>query len=93
MAEPLEMQEYEYYVGHVKTTAMLTERMAERLGATAVGEAEAPEVGNVTNNEAERASTHTREAEDSGVNATHPDGSDSESTAGKTRTARNKRAS
>ena len=92
MAEPVEMKEYEYYVGHVKTTAMLTEKMAKRLGAKPVGEAQAPEEGNVDNNEAQRASTDTREAEDAGVKATYPDGTTGEDAQTKQRSARNKRS-
>lgn len=91
--EPQKMSEYEYYVGHIKTTALLTEKMAKRLGAKPVGEAEAPEVGGVDNNEAGRMSTSGREADDAGVVTTNPDGTDSEETATKARTARNKRAS
>lgn len=94
MAEgaPLELNEYEYMVGHVPVTAMLTEQMAERLNAKAPGTAESPGVGNVVNNEADRQATQHREAEDAGVNASHPDGTTSEQAADKARTARNKRA-
>lgn len=91
--KPLELKEYEYMVGHVPITAMLTAEHAERLGATAVGEAESPGEGNVVNNEANRSATATRAAEDSGVQAAHADGTDTDSAAEKTRVARNKRAS
>jgi len=83
----LELQEYEYMVGHVPVTAMLTEKQARRLNATAVGESQSPGEGNVVNNEADRHATQTREAEDRGVR-----GPDSEQAAEKTRAARNKRA-
>lgn len=90
--EPLQLKEYEYMVGHVPVTAMLTDDMAKRLNAKAPGEAESPGTGNVVNNEADRTATQHREAEDAGVDATHPDGTDTQSTAEKSRTARNKRA-
>jgi len=88
-----ELREYEYMVGHVPMTAMLTEKMAERLGAVAPGTAQSPGTGKVRNNEAQRAGTRHREADDSGVEATHADGTTSESAATKARDARNKRAS
>lgn len=90
--EKLELKEYEYMVGHVPVTAMLTEKQAQRLGAKEPGTAQSPGTGNVVNNEAERTATQTREAEDRGVNAAHADGTDSEQAAEKTRAARNKRA-
>lgn len=87
MAEqPLELKEYEYYVGHMPVTAMLTEEMAERLGAKGVGEATDPAEGEVPNNTAESVSTHMREADDSGVNGPDSDAVD------KARTTRNRRA-
>lgn len=90
---PVKLKEYEYMVGHMPVTAMLTEAQAERLGATEVGKAKSPGEGNVVNNEAERQATAGREADDAGVDATHPDGTTTADTAEKTRTARNKRAS
>ncbi len=93
MPEPQELKEYEYVVGHLPVTAMLTEKMAKRLNATAVGESSSPGEGNVANNEAQRASTHNRELDDNGVVTTHPDGETSEDATTKARTARNKRAS
>lgn len=93
MSEPLELKEYEYVVGHVPTTAMLTEKQAKRLGAKPVGEAEVPDTGKSENREAQRMQTSHREAEDAGVNATHPDGGTSEEAVTKARVARNKRAS
>ncbi len=92
VSEQLELKEYEYMVGHTPVTAMLTAKQAERLKAKPVGEAESPGTGNVVNNEAERTATQSREAEDSGVKATHSDGTTSESAAEKTRVARNKRS-
>jgi hypothetical protein len=91
--EPVELNEYEYVVGHVKTTAMLTEKQAQRLGAKPVGEAEVPDTGQTQNREAERMQTRHREADDAGVAATHPDGGTSDEAITKARTARNKRAS
>ncbi len=91
--EPQELKEYEYVVGHLPVTAMLTEKMAKRLDAKPVGSTESPGEGNVVNNEAQRASTHTREVEDAGVKTTHPDGESESDVAGKARTARNKRSS
>lgn len=90
---PLELREYEYIIGHIPTTAMLTERQAKALGAVEVGTATSPGTGNVVNNEAQRRATHHREAEDNGVNTVHPDGSTHEDVAAKVATARNKRAS
>lgn len=96
MAEgkPIELKEMKYRVGHMEVTAMLTDKQAERLGAVGVDE-ELPEpgVGEVDNNEAQRTATQSREAEDSGVNATASDGSTTETTSRKAATARNKRAS
>lgn len=86
MSQPLELKEYEYYVGHVKLTAMLTEEMANRLDAVPAGEgAQAPEEGAVPNRTAEQLSSHTREAEDSGVTGTESEGIN------KARTTRNRR--
>lgn len=87
-----ELKEYEYMVGHTSVTAMLTKEQAEKLGAVEPGTATSPGTGSVFNNEADRQTTVTREAEDRGVNATHADGTDSEQTAEKSRAARNKRA-
>lgn len=94
MTEPLEMKEYKYRVGHIETTALLTEKMAERLNAVP-SDQELPEpgVGNVDNNEAQRTSTQTREADEAGVQATADDGSTTEVVSTKARAARNKRAS
>ena len=44
--EKLELKEYEYYVGNIPTTAMLTEKMAKRLNAKPVGEASPDDVAN-----------------------------------------------
>lgn len=88
MPEPQETKEYHYWVGHVEVSAMLTPKMAERLGAKPIGEElEPPGTGNVDNNEAQRMSTANRDADDSGT--TNPEHDD---IAGKTRGARNKRA-
>lgn len=85
--EPQELKEYEYRVGHLPVTAMLTEKMAKRLDAKPVGESENPEVGKVVNNEASRQATAGREADESGVT-----NKANEAAAEKARTARNKRA-
>ncbi len=87
MPEPAELKEYEYRVGHVPITAMLTEKQAERLGAKAPGQSEDPPVGQVENNEASRQSTVTRKSEDDGVMA-----DDTTELQAKARTARNKRS-
>lgn len=85
--QPLELKEYEYYVGHVKVTAMLTEEMAQRLDAVPVGEgAVAPKEGAVPNKTAEQVSSQTRESEDSGVAGDDPEALN------KARTTRNRRA-
>ncbi|MET0415337.1 MAG: hypothetical protein ABW022_04890 [Actinoplanes sp.] len=86
MPEPKELKEYEYRVGHLPITAMLTEDQAERLGAVAPGTSEEPGTGNVVNNEANRTATAHRTAEDDGV-----DGPDTDEQQKKARTARNKR--
>lgn len=89
MPEPQKTEEYHYWVGHVEHSAMLTPKMAERLGAKPIGEElDPPGTGNVENNEAQRASTAMRDADDSGV--TYEEG---EQAASKARAARNKRAS
>lgn len=95
MSEPVELKEYTYHVGHVPTTAMLTEAQAKRLGATPVDEdAEAPQEGEtLPNNEAARMQTNHRESDDAGVNATYADGTTGADASTKARTARNKRAS
>jgi hypothetical protein len=88
MPEPAELKEYHYMVGHVEHSAMLTPKMAERLGAKPIDEPlDDTKTGEVTNNEAQRMSTATREADDAGVT-----NEDNEKTAEKTRVARNKRA-
>lgn len=87
MTEPQKIEEYHYMVGHVEHSAMLTPKMAERLGAKPIGEPlDDTETGNVENNEAQRMSTAAGEADEAGVTGT-------EDAATKTRSARNKRAS
>ncbi len=92
--EPAELREYEYMVGHVPTTAMLTEEMAERLGATPVGaggaKARTRNFGGtqrLDNNEAERQATQHAEVDERGVG-----GEDATAAQTKVRDARNKRA-
>lgn len=94
MSQPQELKEYTYHVGHVPTTAMLTEAQAQRLGATPVDEDEdTPQEGDSQpNREADRMQTHNRKADDAGVNATYADGTTGADAAEKARTARNKRA-
>lgn len=88
MPERAELAEYHYMVGHVEHSAMLTEKMAKRLGAKPIGEPlDETETGSVENNEAQRMSTANRDADDAGVT-----NEDNEKTAEKTRVARNKRA-
>jgi hypothetical protein len=86
----LEVREYEYMVGGIPTTAMLTEKMAQRLGAKPVGEHSGDPEYNKT---AERMSTHGRETDDEGADVTYADGTTAADAATKARTARNKRAS
>lgn len=81
-----ELSEYEYYVGHTKLTAQLTAEQAERMGAKAPGTAQAPKVGEVDNKEAERASTHMKDADADGVSGDDPEALN------KARTTRNQRA-
>lgn len=84
-----EMKEYHYWVGHMETSAMLTESMAERLGAKPIGEA-LDDADKGKNNEANRASTKSREADDAGTySADDPDGKQA---LAKARQARNKRS-
>lgn len=47
--EPNELREYQYVVNNQITTAMLTPKMAERLGATAVGAEPADKNGGYSN--------------------------------------------
>jgi len=89
--EPKELQEYHYYVGHVEITAMMTPEMAEQVGAVPVDEdLEEPASGKEGNNEANRLSTRSREADDAGV--TSEEDPDGKTATGKARGARNKRA-
>lgn len=83
--EPQKLQEYQYRVGHMVTTAQLTEEMAERMGAVPLGE-ELPDEDEIKNTESERLSSENAAALKGGV-----DGQDGESVP-KSRTARNKRA-
>ena len=86
MADPVELKEYEYMVGNVPTTAMLTEQLAERLGAKPVGQADNANGGHsIEQNQAVLGSTAMRESDDNGV-------VDDNDSIGKQRTARNKRA-
>jgi len=88
VTQPQEIKEYHYYVGHIEHSAMLTEKMAQRLNAKPIDEPlDAPGVGEVENNEAQRASTGMRDADDSGVNSEVGDDAQR-----KSRSARNKRA-
>lgn len=82
MTEPQELKEYHYWTGYTETTALLTEKMAERLGAKPVGE-ELDDPDPFANNEANRASTHTP--------AEGVTGTDDQAVT-KARTARNKRS-
>lgn len=83
--EKQKLSEYEYYVGHVKTTAQLTEAQAEAMGAKPVGEAEAPQVGKVENKESERLNSQAKGADLDGVEGSDPDALN------KARTVRNRR--
>lgn len=69
--EKVEIKEYSYYVGNIEHTAMLTEKMAERLGAKPVGEASADDVANGghtgSQNQARLGTTDMRAATDDGV--------------------------
>lgn len=70
---PLELKQYEYYVGHMKITAQMTEAQAEKVGAKPIGEAVDDPEGGVQNKEAERASTQMAAAEESGVTGDDPE--------------------
>lgn len=85
---PVELGEYEYYVGHMKTTAQLTAAQAEKMGATPVGQAEAPEVGQVPNKEAERAASRQKEPDVQGATNSNED----PDALNKARDTRNRRA-
>lgn len=80
--EPQELAEYHYWTGHIETTAMLTPKMAERLGAVPIDE-DLPDADPTANNEANRAATVMK---DGGVTG------DGTETITKARTARNKRS-
>lgn len=81
MADPQELAEYTYRVGHTETTAMLTPELAERLNAVPVGDTpDDPD----TNNQAERLSSRMNDHKDGVV--------DPEDSLPKSRTARNKRS-
>lgn len=72
-AEPAKLNEYEYYVGHMKMTAQLTEDQAEAMGAKPVGELtdeDKPQVGAVPNREAERAASQMRKPDEDGADNT-----------------------
>jgi hypothetical protein len=57
-----ELQEYHYYVSGIEMTAMLTEKMAKRLGAKPVGEP-LDDPNNLENNEANRMSTGAQDVD------------------------------
>lgn len=84
---PLELKEYEYYVGHVKLTGMFTKAGAEAIDAKPVGSgAEGPKPGEVPNLENERNASRMAEAEANGVAGDDPDALN------KARTQRNRRS-
>jgi hypothetical protein len=85
--QPLELKEYEFYIGHVKTTGMLTKEMADSLGATEVGASTPPaEDQPVANTNAQRLSSQNAAGDESGVVSDNPDALN------KARTARNRRS-
>lgn len=84
--EPVELKEYEYYVGHMPITAQLTAEQAEAMGAKPVGEAVDPPEGQVPNNEAQRAASQMKDADDKGATGNDPDA------VNKARETRNRRA-
>lgn len=53
MAERQELKEYSYYVGNIEHTAMLTDKMAKRLGAKPLGEASPDDVPNGGNTQSQ----------------------------------------
>lgn len=69
--EKTELAEYEYYVGNIPHTAMLTPKMAKRLSAKPVGEASADDVpsgGNTgSQRQAQLGTTEMRNATDVGT--------------------------
>jgi hypothetical protein len=86
--EPVELQEYHYYVGYMETTAMMTPEMAEQVGAKPIDEPLDDPAGDKTgNNEANRSASRMADAEKGG--ATNKDNEDARE---KARQARNKRA-
>lgn len=85
---PRQLDEYEYYVGHVKLTAQMTAEQAERVGAKPLGQSEAPLIGQVPNKQAEIAASHMKDPDTKGaVNSNEdPDALD------KARETRNRRS-
>lgn len=64
-----ELKEYHYWVSGMEMTAMLTEKMAERLNAKPVGEA-LDDPNTLENNEANRQATGAQDV-DTETNVTH----------------------
>jgi hypothetical protein len=83
---PVKLEEYEYFVGHMRLTAQMTAEQAEKVGAKPIGEAEAPEVGKVPNREAERAASRQKEPDAQGAEGEDPEALN------KARDVRNRRA-
>ena len=102
--EKIELKEYEYMVGNIPTTAMLTDKMAKRLNAKPVGQASADDVpsgGNTASQrQAQLGTTEMAQADASGVSGGtdpyRPSGTEvaaeqnSVTSQAKTRAARNK---
>ncbi|MET1006572.1 MAG: hypothetical protein ABWX96_13560 [Propionibacteriaceae bacterium] len=67
--EPIELKEYEYYVGHTLVTAQLGEKQAERMGAVPAGSGQLPkpEVGHVENRDQARANPAMAEPDAKGT--------------------------
>ncbi len=85
---PTKLSEYDYYVGHVKLTAQLTEAQAEAMGAVPAGtDIDAPEQGKVANREQERGNSQMAEPDANGTT-----GGDNEAI-NKARQTRNRRSS
>lgn len=87
MAQPEELKEYHYRVGHTETTGMLTQRMADRLGAKPVGEP----LDDDTENTPQKGDESTRLSSRMRENRAGVRNAENEAAADKARTGRNKR--
>jgi hypothetical protein len=83
---PQELKEYEYFVGHAKMTAQLTEEHAQAIGASPVGTLGDTPADPCDNKNAQRLSSQQAKSDEHGVNGPDTNALD------KARDVRNRRA-